>query len=213
MRALPFSYQNNVRTASFVGIDRAPASACGGRRISLKKVLDIVVAAIAMALSAPLMLRAAQAIKLEWPGPIIFRRKRIGRNGSISAIWKFRSNCDERPGPDAARQTSKDNPRVIRRAVRRSRIDDLPRLKKSIQCRVPVAGPRARALDIRGEGRLLAELFDDYAARHRDKPGITGSAQINGLRGELASVEAAGRARHQVYRKISISKNGLFSST
>lgn len=91
MLTLPFSYRNKVRAASFFGIDRAPAGASGGNFISLKKALDVVVAPIAIALSAPLMLGVALAIKLESPGPIIFRRKRIGLNGSIFEIWKFRS--------------------------------------------------------------------------------------------------------------------------
>ncbi len=89
MLALPFSYQNNVRAASFVGIDRAPAGAGGGNRISLKKARAVVIAAIAIAFSAPLMLCTALAINLESRGPIIFRRKTTGRNGLIFAIWKF----------------------------------------------------------------------------------------------------------------------------
>ena len=86
---LPCSYWNNVRAASFVGIDRPPAGASGGNCIPLKNVLDVVVATIAIPLSAQLMLGVAPAIKLESPGPIIFRRKRIGLNEAIFEIWKL----------------------------------------------------------------------------------------------------------------------------
>jgi polysaccharide biosynthesis protein PslA len=92
----------------------------------------------------------------------------------------------EHPDPDAARQTSKDDPRVTRvgRVIRRSRIDDLPQLLNVIQGRMSAVGQRAHALDTRVEGRLLEVLLEGYAARHRGKLGITGWAQINGLRGE-----------------------------
>lgn len=89
MLTLPVSYQNNVRTASFVGIDRPAAGASGGSCIPLKNVLDVVVATIAIALSAQRMLGVAPAIKLESHGPIIFRRKTIGLNRSIFEIWKL----------------------------------------------------------------------------------------------------------------------------
>jgi len=181
---LPFSYQNNVRAASFAGIDRPPAGASGGNRISLKKVLDAVAATIAIALSAPLMLGVALAIKLESPGPIIFRRKTTGLNGSIFELWKFRSMDAKHTDPAAARQTSKDDPGVTRvgRVIRRSSIGDLPRLVNVIQGRMSGAGPRAHARDTRVEGRLLEVRIEGCAARHRVKPGITRSAQFTGLR-------------------------------
>lgn len=142
MLALPFSYQNNVRAASFVGIARPPAGASGGNPISPKKRLDVVGAMIAIALSAPLILGVVQAIKRECRGLIIFRRKRIGFNGSIFELWKSRSMRAEDPDPDAARQTSKDDPRVTRvgRVIWRSRIDGLPRLWNVIQGRMSVVG-------------------------------------------------------------------------
>jgi lipopolysaccharide/colanic/teichoic acid biosynthesis glycosyltransferase len=191
MLTLLFSYRDSVRAASFVRMDRQPAGASGGNRTSLKKFLDVVVATIAIALSAPLMLCAARAIKRESLGPIIFGRKRIGLNGSIFEIWKFRSVCAEHPDPDAARQTSEEYPRAtrVRRVIQRSSIDDLPQLLNVIQGRMSVAGPRAHALDPMVEARPLEKLLEGYAARHRDKPGIPRGAQINGSRGEHDSVE------------------------
>ena len=145
MLTLPLSYQNNVRAASFVGIDRPPAGASGGSLISLKKVLDVVVATIAIAVVAPLMLTVALAIKRESPGPIIFRRKRIGLNGSIFEIWKSRSMYAEHPDLDAPRQSSTGDPRVTRVGcvIRRSRIDGLPQLLNVILGRMSAAGQRS----------------------------------------------------------------------
>ncbi|MGH6856945.1 MAG: sugar transferase [Methylocella sp.] len=180
MVELSFANQNKVRAASFAGIGRASPGASGGRRIPLKAVLDVVVARIAIAVSAPLMSRAAPAIKLESLGPIIFRRQRIGHSGSIFEVWKFRSMHAGRPDPDAARQTRKDDPRVTPRVVRRASIDALPQLLNVIRGRMTVAGRRAHAPDRRVEERFLEELLEGDAARRRDKPGITGWAHING---------------------------------
>lgn len=173
MLTLHFSCPNNVRAASFVGIDRPPAGASGGNWVARKKVLDAVVAALAIALSAPLILCGALAIKLESSGPIIFGRRRIGLDGSIFGTWKFCSRCSDHPDPDAARRTSEDDPRITRagRVIRRSSIDDLPRSLNVIQGRMSGAGPRAHAPDARAEGRLLEVLLEGCAARRRAKLG------------------------------------------
>ncbi len=94
--------------------------------------------------------------------------------------------------------------------MRRSSIADLPRLLNVIQGSMSVAGPRTHALGTPVEGRLLEVLPKDYAARHRVKPGITRWPRITGLPSErdwVKKVDAAGQARPQVYRKMSISKN------
>jgi exopolysaccharide biosynthesis polyprenyl glycosylphosphotransferase len=161
------------------------------RDLRLKKILDVVVATIAIALVAPLMLCVALAIKLESPGPIIFCQKRIGLNGLIFELWKFRSMYAEQTDSDGVRQTGKGDPRVtqVGRYIRSRSIDELPQFFNVIQGRMSVVGPRPHALAIRAAGQFLEEAVDGYAARHRVKPGITGWAQINGLRGELDSVE------------------------
>lgn len=153
----------------------------------LKRMLDVVVATTSIALFSPFILGVAMAIKLESPGPIIFRQKRIGFNGSLFELWKFRSMYTEQTDPDAARQTARSDPRVTRvgRFIRRTSLDELPQLFNVLQGRMSVVGPRPHALKTRTDGQLLQELVASYAARHRVKPGITGWAQINGLRGEL----------------------------
>jgi Undecaprenyl-phosphate glucose phosphotransferase len=157
----------------------------------LKRVQDIVVATIAIAIFLPILLAVPLAIKLESRGPIIFRQKRVGLNGSIFEVWKFRSMYTEQTDPNAALQTGKDDPRVTRvgRLIRRSSIDELPQFFNVLKGSMSVVGPRPHALGTRTEGQRLEELVDSYAARQRYKPGLTGWAQINGLRGELDTVE------------------------
>ena len=155
----------------------------------LKRMQDIVVATISLALFSPVMLGVALAIKLEGPGPIFFRQKRIGFNGSIFEVWKFRSMYVEQTDPGALKQTGKSDPRVTRvgRFIRHMSIDELPQFFNVLEGSMSVVGPRPHALDTRAEGQLLDKLIDSYADRHRVKPGVTGWAQINGLRGELDS--------------------------
>ncbi len=155
----------------------------------LKRMQDIVVATISLALFSPVMLGVALAIKLEGPGPIFFRQKRIGFNGSIFEVWKFRSMYVEQTDPGALKQTGKSDPRVTRvgRFIRHMSIDELPQFFNVLEGSMSVVGPRPHALETRAEGQLLDKLIDSYADRHRVKPGVTGWAQINGLRGELDS--------------------------
>lgn len=88
-------------------------------------------------------------------------------------------------------ETSRHDPRVtnVGRIIRRTSIDELPQLINVIQGTMSLIGPRPHALATKAEGRELNELVDYYAVRHRVKPGLTGWAQIHGLRGELDSIE------------------------
>ena len=162
----------------------------------LKRMQDIVVATITLALFSPVMLGVALAIKLEGPGPIFFHQKRTGFNGSIFEVWKFRSMYVEQTDPGALKQTGKSDPRVTRvgRFIRHMSIDELPQFFNVLEGSMSVVGPRPHALDTRAEGQLLDKLGDSYAGRHRVKPGITGWAQINGLRGELELDREGGAA-------------------
>jgi len=157
----------------------------------LKRTQDVTVASVALFLLAPLLLLIAAAIKLESRGPVLFRQKRLGFNGQIFELWKFRSMYTELTDPDAATQTSKNDRRVTRvgRFLRRTSLDELPQLFNVLQGGMSIVGPRPHALQTTAEGKMLAEAIDNYASRHRVKPGITGWAQVHGLRGELTSIE------------------------
>ena len=160
----------------------------------LKRAQDILVATITIIVFSPIMLGVVLAIKLDSPGPILFRQKRTGYNGSIFELWKFRSMYVEHADPDALRQTGKRDPRVTRvgRFIRRMSIDELPQFFNVLQGSMSVVGPRPHALETRAEGQRLDDLVDSYLARHRVKPGLTGLAQISGLRGELELDREAG---------------------
>lgn len=157
----------------------------------LKRAQDLTIASLSLVVLCPFLLLAAMAIKLESRGPVIFRQHRMGFNGQIFEIWKFRTMYAHQADADAEQQTSRGDPRVtgVGRFLRRTSIDELPQLLNVIQGRMSIVGPRPHALKTRADGVLLAEAIDEYASRHRVKPGITGWAQIHGFRGELSSVD------------------------
>lgn len=162
-----------------------------GWKLWQKRALDVCVATLALVVASPVMLLIALAIKIESPGPILFRQKRAGFNDSAFECWKFRSMYWERRDLGAQTQTAQGDARVTRvgRFIRRTSLDELPQFFNVLQGRMSVVGPRPHALATSAEGRLLGDLLDEYAARHRVKPGMTGWAQVNGLRGAITSVD------------------------
>jgi Undecaprenyl-phosphate glucose phosphotransferase len=163
----------------------------GGWQQIAKRCEDIAIATIALILVAPLMIVTALAIVLESPGPVLFRQSRKGLNGREFTLLKFRSMYCEHADPHAARQTCRDDVRVTRvgRLIRRSSIDELPQLFNVIAGSMSIVGPRPHALSTSAEGHKLDDVVEYYASRYRVKPGMTGWAQVNGLRGELNSVK------------------------
>jgi len=153
-----------------------------------KSLLDVVVGGLALILCAPVMLAAALAIKLTSPGPIIFRQSRHGWDGGVFQIWKFRSMyCRPEEGGRLVQAKVGDN-RVtpVGRFLRRSSIDELPQLFNVLRGEMSLVGPRPHEVN---QNRDYAKLIVAYMARHRIKPGITGLAQIGGLRGETDTLE------------------------
>jgi len=167
-----------------------------------KRVEDIVASLLGLALTSPLLALTAIAIRLESPGPIFFRQTREGLNGTHFELLKFRSMHADKTDPHATKQTSQNDDRVTRvgRIIRRLSIDELPQLFNVLEGSMSLVGPRPHALRTRAEGRALEEVVDYYASRHRVKSGITGWAQVNGLRGELDSIEKLkARVDHDLY--------------
>jgi polysaccharide biosynthesis protein PslA len=157
----------------------------------LKRREDIAIGIASCLLLAPTLIVIALAIKLDSPGPVLFRQTRIGFNGRTFKLWKFRSMFVEKTDAHAAVQTAKHDPRVTRvgRFIRRTSLDELPQIFNVLEGTMSIVGPRPHALATTAEGRSLDDIVEYYAVRHRMKPGITGWAQIHGLRGELDSVE------------------------
>jgi Undecaprenyl-phosphate glucose phosphotransferase len=154
---------------------------------AMKRAVDIVVSTAIILVLSPLLLLVALAIKLDTPGPVIFRQRRNGFNGRQFVIYKFRTMNVLEDGA-AIRQARRQDQRVtlVGRLLRRSSIDELPQLFNVLKGDMSVVGPRPHALAHDSEYR---ELIGNYAFRHHVKPGITGWAQVNGFRGETQKIE------------------------
>jgi undecaprenyl-phosphate galactose phosphotransferase/putative colanic acid biosynthesis UDP-glucose lipid carrier transferase len=133
----------------------------------------------------------ALAIKLDGPGPIIFRQNRKGFNGQQFVMFKFRTMKVEENGPTVTQATPND-PRVTRigRLLRSASIDELPQLMNVLWGDMSLIGPRPHAL---AHDNYFEKVLEDYAFRHHVKPGMTGWAQVNGLRGATPTVDLISR--------------------
>ncbi|HEX3497025.1 MAG TPA: exopolysaccharide biosynthesis polyprenyl glycosylphosphotransferase [Methylocella sp.] len=163
---------------------RAPLSAF---ERAVKRTLDVVGSMTALLLLWPLCLIAAIAIKLDSGGPIIFRQRRIGFNAKEFVIFKFRTMSVIEDGP-AIIQACRDDPRAtfVGKFLRRSSIDELPQLLNVLKGEMSLVGPRPHAV---AHDKEYMVHIADYGLRHHVKPGITGWAQVNGLRGETRLLE------------------------
>jgi Undecaprenyl-phosphate glucose phosphotransferase len=170
-----------------------------------KAVEDRVLAALILLLVAPLMLTVAVGVKLTSKGPVLYRQKRYGMNNELIEILKFRTMhaaaCDDggSGGAEGFRQATRGDPRVtpLGRLLRRTSLDELPQFLNVLRGDMSVVGPRPHAV---AHHERFAPLIDSYIARHRVKPGITGWAQVNGLRGETDTVEnMERRLEHDLY--------------
>ena len=157
----------------------------------VKGIFDRVIAALLIVLLAPVMAAVALAIRLESPGPVLFRQKRYGFNNELIEVWKFRSMYVDRCDADASRLVSRDDPRVTRvgRFIRRTSLDELPQLFNVLKGDLSLVGPRPHATQAKAADALYQEVVEGYFARHKVKPGMTGWAQINGWRGETDTYE------------------------
>ncbi len=168
----------------------------------VKRTMDIAFSAIILLLFSPVMLLAALAIRLDSPGPIFFRQPRLGLSNEKIEILKFRTMHVADSDLEARQQTKRDDPRVTRigKWLRLTSIDELPQLFNVLRGSMSLVGPRPHAIGMRVKDSLCQEISKEYAERHRVKPGITGWAQVCGLRGAVED-PAILRARieHDIY--------------
>jgi lipopolysaccharide/colanic/teichoic acid biosynthesis glycosyltransferase len=142
----------------------------------VSRVLDILLASLLLALSSPLLAVAALAIRLESPGPVFYRQRRVGRHGQPFEIWKLRTMVPGAESMGAGIYVLEGDPRITRsgRLLRRFSLDELPNLINVLKGDMAMVGPRP----------TVQEQVDRYTERQRRrlevKPGITGWAQING---------------------------------
>jgi Undecaprenyl-phosphate glucose phosphotransferase len=168
----------------------------------MKTLFDRVAGALILLAITPVMAATAIAIKLDSPGPVFFRQRRLGFNNEVIEILKFRSLRHEHADPDARRVVTKSDPRVTRvgRFIRKTSLDELPQLVNVLRGELSLVGPRPHAVEAPTANRLWEEVVDGYFARHRVRPGLTGWAQINGWRGELDTPEKLQhRVEHDLY--------------
>jgi len=167
----------------------------GGWSYFLKAIEDRVLAVLALILFGPLMLLIAVLIRLDSPGPALFRQPRYGFNNNVFQVYKFRTMHHQAPDPVGAGvgiggvpQASRQDSRVTRigRFLRRTSLDELPQILNVLRGEMSMVGPRPHAVEHNEE---FAKIIDQYMGRHRVKPGITGWAQIHGLRGETDTTE------------------------
>jgi undecaprenyl-phosphate galactose phosphotransferase/putative colanic acid biosynthesis UDP-glucose lipid carrier transferase len=172
-----------INASLAIQIQRTPQSAL--ERLA-KRALDIAGASFALLLLSPLMLLTALMVKIESPGPALFRQQRSGFNAKRFSILKFRTMTVMEEG-DGVTQATRNDPRItpLGALLRASSIDELPQLLNVLFGDMSLVGPRPHAVAHDGYyGKLLCE----YAFRHHVKPGITGWAQIHGCRGETSQV-------------------------
>ena len=181
--ALPFE---SFGSFSLMVLQRRPLT---DWQVISKLTLDLMLAITASLILAPLMLAVACAIKLDSPGPVLFRQSRLGFNNRPFMVFKFRSMYVDMTDHTAARQTSRNDPRVTRvgKWLRKLSIDELPQLLNVLRNEMSLVGPRPHAPETRAGGKLLGDALAEYVIRHQVKPGITGWAQVNGSRGELVT--------------------------
>jgi putative colanic acid biosynthesis UDP-glucose lipid carrier transferase len=158
-----------------------------GVRRWLKRLEDLVLASVFLVLLAPVMLVVALAIKLTSPGPVLFRQRRHGEDGIEFDVFKFRSMKVMENGAKVV-QAQRRDPRItpVGAFLRRTSLDELPQFLNVLMGTMSLVGPRPHAV---AHNELYRTKIREYMRRHKVKPGITGWAQVNGLRGETDTLE------------------------
>jgi putative colanic acid biosynthesis UDP-glucose lipid carrier transferase len=165
----------------------------------VKNTEDRVLGFLFLLVALPVMGLVALLVKLESPGPVLFKQKRNGFDGKPFTIYKFRTMQVHQEPNGQLTQARKHDERFTRigRFLRRSSLDELPQLVNVLQGRMSLVGPRPHAIE---HNEYFSEHIEGYLRRHRVKPGITGWAQVNDLRGETQTIEEMSRrVKHDLY--------------
>ena len=153
----------------------------------LKRGSDVLLSMLILIAITPVLLTIALLVKLESPGPAIFRQRRYGLDGDQIVVYKFRSMAVTEDG-GVIQQAKKNDLRLTRIGafLRKTSLDELPQFMNVIQGRMSIVGPRPHAV---AHNELYRKIIKGYMVRHKVRPGITGWAQVNGQRGETDTVD------------------------
>lgn len=176
-------YTEDLMGLPVINIRYVPLTNTGNRVV--KRVVDIVGSLVGIILTSPIMLGCAIAVKLSSPGPVIFKQERVGRHNKPFYMYKFRSMEQQMPVNEKKAWTVKNDPRVtsVGKVLRKTSLDELPQLFNILRGDMSLVGPRP-------ERPLFVEKFKEeiprYMIKHQVRPGLTGWAQVNGLRGDTS---------------------------
>src|SRR4051794_33890050 len=190
------SMESEIMRARTIAVIPSHSPLSGGSRtdghslLITKLFLDIIIASIILLFLAPLLALIALLIRIDSPGPVLFRQTRTGFKGKKFQIYKFRTMTVQENG-DVIRQTTRDDTRLTRigRLIRKMSIDEMPQLLNVLKGEMSLVGPRPHAL---AHDKYYRQQIPDYGKRFVVRPGITGWAQVNRARGptpRLADME------------------------
>jgi Undecaprenyl-phosphate glucose phosphotransferase len=167
----------------------------GALQAMLKRAIDVTFSLAALVVLAPALVAISIAIRMDSPGPVLFKQRRHGYMNEEVLVWKFRSMRTEMSDYAAVRQVTADDDRVTKvgKFLRRTSLDELPQLWNVIRGEMSLVGPRPHAIGMLTNGAEASKLVETYAHRHRMKPGLTGWAAVNGSRGPVDTAEAVRR--------------------
>ena len=170
---------------------------------TVKRATDLVLGTLLLLLVLPLMVVIVAAIRLDTPGPVLFRQKRLGVNNSTFEILKFRTMIHVPDSELEIIQVQRHDPRVTRvgRFLRRTSLDELPQVANVLNGSMSLVGPHPHAL---AYSEQYAPVIDGYSARQRVQPGITGWAQVNDLRDET---DTLAKMQHRIDHDLAYIEN------